>query len=43
MRLVTYYMACFQVSPRRLLTAAAILKTIEMNQNAFTASSSGVP
>lgn len=35
---VTYYIACFQVSPRRLLTAAAMLKTIEANQKQFTES-----
>lgn len=29
-------MACFQVRPRRLFTAAAILKTNEENQNALT-------
>ena len=39
----TYYMACFQVSPRRLFTADAILNTNEMNQNKFTASDSWVP
>jgi len=32
----TYYMDCFQVRPRRLFTAAAILKTNEENQNALT-------
>ena len=36
----TYYMACFQVSPRRLFTADAILNTNEMNQNKLTASDS---
>jgi hypothetical protein len=34
--MVAYYMACFQVRPRRLFTAAAILKTNEENQNALT-------
>lgn len=33
----TYYMACFQVSPSRLLTAAAILNTRDVNQKPFTA------
>ncbi len=36
-------MACFHVKPKRLLTAAAMLNTIEVNQKALTASSSGVP
>jgi hypothetical protein len=35
-------MACFQVKPSRLLTAAATLNTIEVNQKPLTASSSGV-
>lgn len=35
-------MACFHVKPRRLLTAAAMLNTIEVNQKALTASSIGV-
>ena len=30
-------MACFQVRPSRLLTAAAILKTRDVNQKPFTA------
>ena len=30
-------MACFQVSPSRLFTAACILKTSEMNQKQLTA------
>ena len=34
----TYYIACFQVNPRRLLTAAAMLKTIEANQKQLTES-----
>lgn len=33
----TYYIACFQVTPSRLLTAAPILKTREVNQNELTA------
>jgi hypothetical protein len=33
-------MACFQVSPSKLLTAAAMLKTSEENQNELTASKS---
>ena len=40
---VTCYMACFQISPRRLLTADAMLNTIEVDREAFGASSSGVP
>ena len=40
---ISYYMACFHVNPKRLLTAAAMLNTIEVNQKALTASSSGVP
>jgi len=36
-------MACFHVKPRRLLTAAAILNTSDVNQKALTAFSSGVP
>ena len=36
-------MACFHVNPKRLLTAAAMLNTIEVNQKALTAFSSGVP
>lgn len=39
----TYYIACFQVSPSKLLTAAAMLKTREANQKLFTASLRGVP
>jgi hypothetical protein len=35
-------MVCFHVKPRRLLTAAAMLNTIEVNQKALTASSRGV-
>jgi hypothetical protein len=31
-------MACFHVKPKRLLTAAAMLNTIEVNQKALTAS-----
>lgn len=31
------YMACFQVSPKRLFTAAAILNTREANQKQLTA------
>lgn len=38
----TYYIACFQVNPRRLLTAAAMLKTIEANQKQFTESAISV-
>ena len=40
---VTHYMACFHVTPSKLLTADAILKTSERNQNEFTASASGLP
>lgn len=40
---LSYHADCFQVSPRRLLTAAAMLNTIEVNQNAFTESSRAVP
>lgn len=36
-------MACFQVSPNKLLTAAAMLKTREANQKQLTASAKGVP
>jgi hypothetical protein len=43
MQVDSYYIACFHVKPRRLLTAAATLNTIEVNQKPFTASSSGVP
>jgi hypothetical protein len=39
----TYYMACFHVSPSRLLTAAAILKTSDANQKPFTAFAVGDP
>lgn len=39
----TYYIACFQVSPRRLFTAAAILNTSDENQKAFTESDSTLP
>jgi hypothetical protein len=39
---ISYYIACFHVKPRRLLTAAAMLNTIEVNQKALTAFSSGV-
>lgn len=38
-----HYADCFQVNPRRLLTAVAMLNTIEVNQNAFTESSRTVP
>ena len=34
----TYYIACFQVRPSRLFTAAAMLKTREANQKQLTAS-----
>lgn len=36
MREWTYYMACFQVSPSKLFTAAPMLKTRERNQKQFT-------
>lgn len=39
----TYYIACFQVSPRRLFTAAAILNTSDENQKAFTQSANTCP
>jgi hypothetical protein len=39
----TYYIACFQVSPSKLLTAAAMLKTRDANQNELTASLMCVP
>jgi len=32
----TYYIACFHVNPKRLFTAAAILKTREANQKQLT-------
>ena len=35
-------MACFHVSPRRLLTAAWMLKTNDVNQNALTATANGL-
>lgn len=38
----TYYMACFQVNPSKLLTAAPILKTREANQKVFTTTSAGL-
>lgn len=38
----TYYIACFHVTPNRLLTAAPILKTSDVNQNVFTAFAMGV-
>ena len=38
-----HYMACFHVTPSKLLTALAILKTSEMNQNELTASATGFP
>ena len=38
----TYYIACFHVSPRRLFTAAPILKTSEANQKALTVSAKRV-
>lgn len=38
----TYYIACFQVTPNRLFTAAAMLKTIEANQKQLTESPNGV-
>jgi hypothetical protein len=41
--ILTYYTDCFHVNPRRLLTAAAILKTIDVNQNPLTASAVPVP
>lgn len=37
------YIACFQESPSKLLTAAAMLNTSEENQNAFTPSESISP
>ena len=42
-QLPTYYIACFQVTPSKLFTAAPMLNTSEMNQNEFTASASGLP
>lgn len=39
----TYYTDCFHVSPRRLLTAAAMLNTMDVNQNPLTASAAPVP
>lgn len=33
----THYIACFQVTPSRLLTAAPILNTRDVNQNELTA------
>ena len=39
----TYYIACFQVNPRRLFTAAAILNTSDENQKAFTESAKTFP
>jgi|SRR5712672_1344991 len=41
--ILTYYTDCFHVDPRRLLTAAAMLKTIDVNQNPLTASAVPVP
>ena len=38
----TYYIACFHVTPSRLLTAAPILNTSEVNQNEFTAFSNAL-
>jgi hypothetical protein len=38
----THYMACFHVSPSKLLTAAAMLNTSEENQKEFTASAKGL-
>ena len=38
----THYIACFHVSPRRLLTAAPILKTKEANQKQLTEFAIGV-
>ena len=32
----THYIACFHVSPSKLLTALAMLKTSDMNQNELT-------
>lgn len=40
---MTYYMACFQVSPTKLLTAAAMLKTRDANQKLLTASRARPP
>lgn len=37
--MTTYNAACIHDSPRRLFTAALILNTRDVNQNAFTASS----
>lgn len=37
----THYMACFQVNPSRLLTAAAMLNTKEANQKLLTAADRG--
>ena len=34
---VTHYIACFHVSPSRLLTAAPMLKTNDVNQKVLTA------
>lgn len=36
-------MACFHVKPSKLLTAAPMLKTSEVNQKPLTASARGVP
>ena len=36
----TYYDDCFQVTAKRLLTAALMLSTNDVNQNEFTAFSS---
>ena len=35
-------MACFHVTPSRLLTAAPMLNTNEVNQNEFTAFANGL-
>jgi len=37
-----YYMACFQVSPIKLFTAAAMLTTNDENQNTLAATCTGV-
>lgn len=37
----THYIACFQVSPSRLLTAAAMLKTMLRNQKQLTETATG--
>lgn len=38
----TYYMACFQVNPSKLFTAAAMLNTKDANQKLLTAAARGL-